>query len=66
MVVLKYLLAILGAGLFGSAASLVAYDIIISTQLRRLLRRQSSEENSNSGTGLVRRPFGNLPQPHRP
>jgi regulator of protease activity HflC (stomatin/prohibitin superfamily) len=58
MLVLKYLLAILGAGLFGSAASLVAYDIIISTQLRRLLRRISSEESSSASPGLVRHPFG--------
>lgn len=39
MLALKYLLMILGTLLFGSAAGLVAYDIFLSTQLRRLLRR---------------------------
>jgi hypothetical protein len=37
MLALKYLLMILGVGLFGSAGSLVVYDIYISEQLRRLL-----------------------------
>jgi hypothetical protein len=35
MLVLKYLVMIAGAGLFGSAAALVGYDIFLSTQLRR-------------------------------
>src|SRR5260370_39301927 len=41
MLVLKYLLVILGIGLFGSSGALVAYDIYLSSQLRRLrgLRR---------------------------
>lgn len=39
MLVLKYLLMILGLGLFGSAGALVAYDIYLSAQLRRLLGR---------------------------
>jgi hypothetical protein len=39
MLALKYLLMMLGTLLFGSAAGLVAYDIFLSTQLRRLLRR---------------------------
>src|SRR5229473_1596209 len=40
MLVLKYLLVILGIGLFGSSGALVAYDIYLSSQLRRLLRRR--------------------------
>jgi hypothetical protein len=36
MLALKYLLMILGVGLFGSAGALVVYDIYISEQLRRL------------------------------
>lgn len=40
MLVLKYLLMILGVGVFGSAAALVAYDIYLSAQLLRLLRRE--------------------------
>ena len=39
MLVLKYLLMILGVGLFGSAGALVVYDIYLSAQLRRLLGR---------------------------
>lgn len=40
---LKYLLMILGLGLFGSASALAAYDIFLATQLRRLLHREPSE-----------------------
>ena len=39
---MKYLLMILGLGLFGSAGALAAYDIILATQLRRLLHRKPS------------------------
>jgi regulator of protease activity HflC (stomatin/prohibitin superfamily) len=42
MLVLKYLLILAGVGLFGSAAALVTYDIYISSQLRRLLRRNAT------------------------
>ena len=38
---LKYLLMILGIGLFGSASALAAYDVFLATQLRRLLHRNS-------------------------
>ncbi|HKW36117.1 MAG TPA: hypothetical protein VJN92_24150 [Candidatus Acidoferrum sp.] len=37
---LKYLLMIMGLGLFGSASALAAYDIFLATQLRRLLPRK--------------------------
>jgi regulator of protease activity HflC (stomatin/prohibitin superfamily) len=40
MLVLKYLLVILGIGLFGSSGALVVYDIYLSSQLRRLLGRR--------------------------
>ena len=36
---LKYLLMVVSVGLFGSAAALIAYDIYLATQLRRLLPR---------------------------
>ena len=39
MLALKYLLMILGVGLFGSAGALVAYDVYVSDQLGRLLAR---------------------------
>jgi len=37
MLALKYLLMILGVGLFGSSGILVAYDIYIAARLRWLL-----------------------------
>ena len=40
---MKYLLMILGLGLFGSATALAAYDIILAMQLRRLLHRKPSD-----------------------
>jgi len=60
MVTLKWLLMLAGAALFGSAGALVAYDIYISTQLRRLLSRNKTDE---SGADLkvraVRKPTRN-------
>lgn len=44
MVALKYLLMILGVALFGSSGALVAYDILLSEQLRRLLSRGKKDE----------------------
>ncbi len=58
MLALKYLLMILGLGLFGSSGALVAYDIYVSEQLRRLLMRsKTSESGAETGIG-ARRPFG--------
>ncbi|HYL61442.1 MAG TPA: SPFH domain-containing protein [Candidatus Methylomirabilis sp.] len=58
MLALKYLLMILGVGLFGSAGSLVIYDVFLSEQLRRLLARSKAGE-PGAGSGVaVRRPFG--------
>ena len=58
MLAFKYLLLILGAALFGSAAFLVAYDIYLSAQLRRLLGGKTTEESGAEGAALSRRPFG--------
>lgn len=59
MLTLKYLLVILGIGLFGSAGALVVYDVVIAAQLRRLLRRKAeSTEGALSATAFVPRPFG--------
>jgi hypothetical protein len=44
MVVLKWLLMLAGAALFGSAGALVAYDIYLSEQLRRLSSRNKTDE----------------------
>jgi hypothetical protein len=57
MVALKYLLMILGVGLFGSAGALVAYDIYISEQLRRLLRRSKTDESGGELGKAPPRPF---------
>src|SRR5277367_3183166 len=58
MLALKYLLMILGVGLFGSAGALVLYDIYISEQLRRLLARSKTTE-AGAEVGLTsQRPFG--------
>ena len=48
MLLLKYLLVVLGLGLFGSSGALVAYDVYLSSQLRRLLgrRREPTEGES--------------------
>lgn len=58
MLALKYLLMIVGAALFGSAGVLVAYDIYLSAQLRRLLGRKSAGESGAEGVALSTRPFG--------
>jgi regulator of protease activity HflC (stomatin/prohibitin superfamily) len=57
MLALKYLLTIAGAVLFGSAGALVAYDIFLSEQLRRLLSRGKTEEGGAEVGALARRPF---------
>ena len=41
MVAWRYLLMIVGLGLFGSASALAAYDIFLAMQLCRLLQRNS-------------------------
>jgi regulator of protease activity HflC (stomatin/prohibitin superfamily) len=59
MVALKFLLMILGIGLFGSAASVVAYDVYLASRLRWLLQRTA--EPSGEGTAAIQpRPFGSV------
>ncbi len=53
MIALKYLLIILGIGLFGSAGALVVYDVYVSSQLRRLLRRSSEETAGGASAGAT-------------
>jgi len=48
MLVLKYLLMFVGAGLFTGAAALVIYDILVASQLRRLLGRTKSAEGADT------------------
>ena len=45
MVALRWLLMLVGVGVFGSAGALVAYDIYLSEQLRRLLSRNKTYES---------------------
>ncbi len=61
MLALKYLLMILGIGVFGSASALVAYDILLAAQLRRLLRGNITDESGVDVGTAARRPF---PQAH--
>jgi regulator of protease activity HflC (stomatin/prohibitin superfamily) len=58
MLALKYLLMILGAGLFGSAGALVVYDVFLAAQLRRLLRRKTTDETGVEVAAPSYRPFG--------
>ena len=58
MLALKYLLMLLGFGLFGSAGALVAYDVYLSEKLRRLINRRAngdadSEEEEDVGMGDI-------------
>ena len=53
MVVLRYMLMIVGLGLFGSASALAAYDIFLATELRRLLHRNSPRPRAWAVTSKV-------------
>jgi regulator of protease activity HflC (stomatin/prohibitin superfamily) len=44
MLALKYLLMLLGVGLFGSAGAVVVYDVYVSERLRRLVQRKANGE----------------------
>lgn len=63
MLFLKYLLIILGAVLFGSAAGLVAYDVYLAAQLRRLLSRSEGEPGAATESAAPRLL---APRPSRP
>src|SRR5260370_6087422 len=59
MLVLKYLLVILGIGLFGSSGALVAYDIYLSSKLGRLLgwRRDEAAGETQPQASETSRPL---------
>jgi len=57
MLALKYLLMIVGLGLFGSSGALVAYDIYLSEQLRRLLARSKATETGAEVATTAPRPL---------
>jgi regulator of protease activity HflC (stomatin/prohibitin superfamily) len=56
MLALKTLLMILGVGLFGSAAAVVAYDIYLATRLRWLLQQSAAPEGG--AAAIEARPLG--------
>jgi regulator of protease activity HflC (stomatin/prohibitin superfamily) len=58
MLALKYILMILGVGLFGSSGILVAYDIYIAARLRWLLEQTSGEPGTEAVQRKATRPFG--------
>lgn len=59
MLVLKYLLIVLGAGLLGSAGALVVYDVYLAAQLRRLLGRTPPDDSGEvPALKPPSRPFG--------
>jgi hypothetical protein len=60
MLALKYLLMILGVGLFGSSGILVAYDIYIAARLRWLLGQTSGEPRMETVQRKAARPFGRV------
>lgn len=57
MLALKYILMILGVALYGSAGALVAYDVFLATQLRRLLRGNAAGKSSAKAGASARRRF---------
>jgi hypothetical protein len=60
MSALKWLLMMVGAVAFGSAGALVAYDIYLAEQLRRLLSRNRTDESgADLKPGTLRNPGRN-------
>src|SRR5260370_14599087 len=49
MLFLRFLLIAIGVGLFGSASGVIAYDIYLAAQLRRLLGRKTQDGGSEAG-----------------
>jgi regulator of protease activity HflC (stomatin/prohibitin superfamily) len=60
MIALKFLLMVVGVGLFGSAAAVVAYDVYISSRLRWLLARSSAQGGAEGITPVQPGPFGRV------
>jgi regulator of protease activity HflC (stomatin/prohibitin superfamily) len=58
MLALKFLLLIVGIGLFGSALVVVAYDVYTAARLRWLLEQSGAEGGAEGITPVAKRPFG--------
>ena len=54
MLFLRFLLIAIGVGLFGSASGVIAYDIYLAAQLRRLLGRNSPKGRSEAAERPLR------------
>ncbi|HYL10569.1 MAG TPA: SPFH domain-containing protein [Candidatus Acidoferrales bacterium] len=54
MLFLRFLLIAVGVALFGGASGVVAYDIYLAAQLRRLLGRKSQEGGTDAGEKPLR------------
>jgi len=67
MAVLKWMLALLGLVLFGSAGALVVYDVYVASQLRRLLKRKSEggDRRRRDGAGTPWSPAVRAMDRHR-
>ncbi len=50
MLALKYLLMLLGVGLFGSAGALIVYDVYVAERLRRLIKQKANGESGAPAT----------------
>jgi hypothetical protein len=57
MLFLRFLLIAVGVGLFGGASGVVAYDIYIAAQLRRLLGRCKSRNGGSEAGEKPLRPL---------
>ncbi|MGB7434274.1 MAG: SPFH domain-containing protein [Candidatus Acidiferrum sp.] len=58
MVALKYLLAMIGLGLFGSAAAVVAYDVYVYVAARLRWLLQAATASGEGNAAIQPRPFG--------
>jgi regulator of protease activity HflC (stomatin/prohibitin superfamily) len=60
MIALKFLLMVVGVGLFGSAGAVVAYDVYISSRLRWLLGQSGVQGGAEGITPVQPGPFGRV------
>jgi regulator of protease activity HflC (stomatin/prohibitin superfamily) len=60
MIALKFLLMVVGVGLFGSAAAVVAYDVYVASRLRWLLEQSGVQGGAEGITPAQPRPFGRV------
>ncbi len=54
MLALKLMVMVAGVAIFGSAGALVGYDIFLSAQLQKLLRRGERAGRLGQGAAMLR------------